>query len=381
MIEKRKTAFVLSGGGARGAYEIGVWQALRELGIRIDMVFGTSVGAINGAMICQDEFDLSVSIWKEIKTDMVFDLKEGDLLNYFKEFFSKGGASSSGLKNILQKYVDESVIRQSQIEYGIVTMEIPSMTPHYLMRDQIPQGKLIDYILASAACFPAVKSYEIDEKKYVDGGYLDNLPIKMALAEGATHIIAVDLEAIGMKLAIDQKDLDKIKTVKSNWDLGNILIFDIKNSQKIMRLGFLDTLKSYGVYDGGYYSFVKGEFDKRSLKAADIAGRIFDLNMEIIYLKSTFNRILYDAIVEHNQETATIFSLSSSSSSIAGKVLDNLKKAKTTFSQKSITLAIANSLNKSNDDKNIFLSKPAIKLFKEELLAANYIVKEGLYPF
>ena len=49
----KKTALVLSGGGSRGAYEIGVWKALKTLGIQIDMVMGTSVGAINGAMIVQ----------------------------------------------------------------------------------------------------------------------------------------------------------------------------------------------------------------------------------------------------------------------------------------------------------------------------------------
>ena len=73
MEEVQKTALVLGGGGSRGAYEIGVWQALRELGIPVNMVTGTSVGAINGAMIAQDAFELAVSLWKEIDTPMVFD--------------------------------------------------------------------------------------------------------------------------------------------------------------------------------------------------------------------------------------------------------------------------------------------------------------------
>ncbi|MBQ6088299.1 MAG: patatin-like phospholipase family protein, partial [Firmicutes bacterium] len=50
-MKNKKTALVLGGGGSRGAYQIGVWQALKELGIRIDMVYGTSVGAINAAMV------------------------------------------------------------------------------------------------------------------------------------------------------------------------------------------------------------------------------------------------------------------------------------------------------------------------------------------
>ena len=56
---EKKTALVLSGGGARGAYETGVWQALTELGIKIDIITGTSVGAINAAMVAQDELELA----------------------------------------------------------------------------------------------------------------------------------------------------------------------------------------------------------------------------------------------------------------------------------------------------------------------------------
>ena len=72
--EKKKTPLVLGGGGSRGAYEIGVWQALTALGIRIDMVYGTSVGAINAAMVAQGDVDLTAELWKELETDMVFDM-------------------------------------------------------------------------------------------------------------------------------------------------------------------------------------------------------------------------------------------------------------------------------------------------------------------
>ena len=71
----KKTAFVLSGGGSRGAYEIGVWKALKELGVEIDMVFGTSVGAINGAMVAQDEPELAEKLWKQMETG--HDLRPG----------------------------------------------------------------------------------------------------------------------------------------------------------------------------------------------------------------------------------------------------------------------------------------------------------------
>lgn len=193
-MKKRKTALVLGGGGSRGAYEVGVWQGLRELGIKIDLVTGTSVGAINGAFVAQDAFDLAVALWKEVETSMVFDME-------IKDIITNSGIGTTKLKALLDKFLDEGAIRRSPIGFGLVTVEFPSMDPLFLMIDQIPEKKLSDYILASSALFPALKVHEIGEKKYVDGGFSDNLPVGMAIDHGATHVIAVDLDVAGYYLA------------------------------------------------------------------------------------------------------------------------------------------------------------------------------------
>ena len=104
---EKKTALVLSGGGARGAYEAGVWQALTELGIRIDIITGTSVGAINAAMVAQGELELACSLWKEMETHMVFDVPEGSQpIEYAREIVFNHGAGTSGLKALMEKYID-----------------------------------------------------------------------------------------------------------------------------------------------------------------------------------------------------------------------------------------------------------------------------------
>ena len=83
---KEKLALVLAGGGARGAYEVGVWQAMAELGMEIDIVTGSSVGSINGAMVCQGDLELSLKMWKEMETHKVFDVEEGfQNFDYAKE--------------------------------------------------------------------------------------------------------------------------------------------------------------------------------------------------------------------------------------------------------------------------------------------------------
>lgn len=370
-MDQRKTALVLGGGGSRGAYEIGVWQALRELGIPIDIVTGTSVGAINGAMIAQDAFDLAVKLWREMETSMVF---ETDI----KDIIANTGLGSKGLRSLLKQYIDEAAVRQSSMKYGLVTVGLPSLQPNYLWVDQIPPGELVDYILASSTVFPAMKSHEIGKLKFVDGGFTDNLPVGMALSQGATHVVAVDLEAIGI---IRKKELDKadyIKVIQCSWDLGNILTFDRNHSKRIMRLGYLDTMKSFDVYDGTLYCFVKGEFDKRSLPGANMAAYIFGLDPEIIYKKYLFRLYLKDAVSRYTKETE--IELQNFSSSIKGKLLEGFVKAKSTLNQKTLTLSIARSLIDTQDARNIFLTKPALKLLRDEIIAANYLIKEGLLP-
>ena len=365
----RKTALVLGGGGSRGAYEIGVWQALRELGIPIDLVTGTSVGAINGALIAQDSFDLAVSLWKEIDTPMIFDIELKDLV-------ANSGLSSKKLKELLKQYIDEDAIRKSSVDYGLVTVELPSMAPRFFMKEQIPQGMLIDYILASSTLFPAMKGYEINNLKYADGGFTDNLPVGLALDHGATHIIAVNLIAVGIVRMKRLEDADFLRMIECPWDLGNFLIFDKINSKKIMRLGYLDTLKAFQVFDGNYYCFVKGEFDKRSLNGATMAGRIFEIDPEIIYKKYIYNVYLKEAIDSHIHTTEK--ELQAYSNSVKGKILESFTKAKSTLNQKTLTIIIARSLKDTSDLTNIFLTKPAMKLLRDEILAANYLVKEGL---
>ena len=235
---EKKTALVLSGGGARGAYEAGVWQALTELGIKIDIITGTSVGAINAAMVAQGELDLACSLWKEMETHMVFDVPEGSQpFEYAKEIVFHHGAGTSGLKALMEKYIDEEKVRQSPMEFGITAVSLPNFKPHLLFKEDIPQGKMRDFIMASASAFPAIHSYPIDGTEYIDGGYADVLPMDMALSKNPTHVIAVNLRGIGI---IDQEAVmsaPNLVWIETPWDLGLQFIFDIHD------LHFIDQLK------------------------------------------------------------------------------------------------------------------------------------------
>lgn len=360
----KKTALVLSGGGSRGAYEIGVWKALKELDIKVDMVFGTSVGAINGALIAQGDLDLAEDLWRELETDMVFDLPDDDGLTYAKEIVLHGGAGTSGLASLMGTYLDEDIIRSSEIDYGLVTTEFPSMNGAFLYSEDIPDGQLKSYIMASASCFPAVRKCIIEDKTYIDGGYKDNLPVEMALDRGADVIIAVDLQAVGIvrKSTIDDAigKCDEFHMIKSPADLGNFLVFDVANSKRIMTLGYLDTLRHFGKYDGNRYTFEKGQFKSHHLAGADTAAYMLGLDPCAVYDKASIIEAL-KAAVETHESCCDSWTDYLSDDELRGQLL----------------LYIARSL-KQDEEKSIFMQQPLFTALKDEVQAANFLVMNDL---
>lgn len=377
-VKRKKTALVLSGGGARGAYEAGVWQALSELGIEIDIVTGASVGSINGAMVCQGDLDATVSLWKEIETHMIFDVPEGSQpIDYAKEIVVNHGAGSSRLKELLEQYIDEDKIRRSPIEYGLVVVEFANLKPHFLFKEDIPKGKLIDYIMASSSVFPAIHAYEIDGKEYIDGGYGDVLPIDMAMQKGAEQVIAVKLNALGVINSDSIKNAPNLVTIESKWNLGNTLIFDIKNARRIMRLGYLDAMKAFNLFDGAYYTFSKGAFNKTDTKLADACAHIFDMDPAFIYTDETFFIKLKSAISDAGSEfDEALANFKTYKNKLLGAA-EMIKDLKDISNAHVLCFIIAESFKEKGAD-SIFLKRSFIRLFPEHIQAARFLVKYGL---
>ncbi|MGC2871681.1 patatin-like phospholipase family protein [Ihubacter sp. mB4P-1] len=368
---KKKTALVLSGGGSRGAYQCGVWQALTELGVQIDIVIGVSVGAINGAMVMQGDPIKTANLWREMETDMVFDIDaKAQLQDYVKEFLLNRGAGTSGLQSLLREYVNEEDIRRSPVDFGLVTVEIPSMRPHYLWKEDIPRGQLYDYITASASAFPAVHPIEIDGRYFIDGGYADNLPVAMALEKGVTEVIAVYLDAVGRFRPEELKQVPNLTFIESKWDLGDFLTFDKANARRILRIGYLDAMKTFGVFDGAYYTFIKGAFTGRLLRQADHAAKIFELDPLILYSQKNFTEALKTAVDAARKETSATFTRDTLN---IAKLKEIIKSA----NKKTAVIFIAETL-RENDNINHLLSKYALRLFREEIDAAKMLINLGI---
>ncbi len=398
---KKKTALVLSGGGSRGAYQMGVWRALTELGWIFDMVVGVSVGSLNGAMVVQDEQLLAENLWRDLETDHIFDVSSGAQTGDFAmEFLKQGGAGSKGLKSFVDAYVDEERVRNSEIDFGIVTVEFPSMKPHYLWKKEIPKGKIGDFVMASSSAYPAVQPYEIDGVKYIDGGYEDVLPIHMAVKNGATEIVAVYLRAIGVfnkNKEFKSADKAKLTFIQPRWDLGNFLLFDRANTARIMRLGYQDAMKAFGVYDGDFYTFIKGDISKSHLKGADAAAKIFELDPMILYSKDVLLEKLSLEVASSKKEFGNLLKMGKrvvgtfTGTTIAKPgaelktIVETIRSVYTGDSHKRLTAENLSSTNKriatlviANDIKqrgldSVFLNRYALRIARDEILAARYI--------
>lgn len=260
-------ALVLSGGGSKGSYQIGVWKALRELNIKYDIITGTSVGALNGAIMVQNEYRKAINIWKKINLKVLFGEDAIESTNnfeiykmYSKHFLKYGGMDVKDLEDLIEHSLNPKKFYSSKINYGLTTYNLTNKKPTEIQKKDIDQDLLADYLMASSSCFPAFKKKDIEGEKHIDGGYHDNLPINLAIDMGATEIIAVDLSAPGLKKT--PKEKIKITYIKPRNKLTNFLNFYEKGTENNMKFGYNDTMKVFGRLEGNKFTFRKNHLER-----------------------------------------------------------------------------------------------------------------------
>lgn len=276
-------AIVLSGGGAKGAYQVGVWKALKKLKIDFGIVTGTSIGAINGLMMVQKDYFKVFWLWQNISFNTIYkedfpNTKEPEMKeiykSYIKYFIKSGGINLDKMETLLSKTYNSRKFRNSPINYGIVTFNLSKKQPLFLQKKDIKED-FLDYVLASACCYPAFQKKEINGEQYIDGGYYDNLPINLAIEIGADEVIAVDLEAIGLKKKVKDKSV-KITYIRPRNDIGSFLVFNKKMASRAIKYGYYDTMKTFKQLDGDKYTFKKNQLKENYLKYVDKISNYYD---------------------------------------------------------------------------------------------------------
>lgn len=304
---------ILEGGGAKGAYQIGAYKALEELGIAVSGIAGTSIGAINGALIAQGDAADAYELWYNISPSKVFDVNEEYLhelrnleltaenLSYFfqkaKDVLNNRGFNTALMRQILNENIIEKKLRKTKIDFGFITVSLTDMKPLEIFLEDIPEGQVIDYLMASAS-LPVFRLDKVDGKVYLDGAFYDNLPINLLLKRGYRDLIVIRTHGLGIIRKVNTRDANLIYI--DPWkDLGNILDFDQNIARKNLKLGYFDAMRVFkglkgreyyvwGKNDEKYFiEFLKGLGENNILAAGKILG----------FEHSFYERMLLDQIV------------------------------------------------------------------------------------
>lgn len=269
-LDRNKTyGLALEGGGAKGAYQIGAWKALREAGIRFSAVSGTSVGALNGAMIVMDDLEKAENVWNNIHFSQVMDVDDEEMrklmnrdiplselkstLRSVADIVRNRGFDVTPLRKWVAEVVDADKICHSDIDFFIVTYSLSDHQELELKASDLDEDELCDMLLASAY-LPAFRLEKLGGKYYADGGVQDVVPIHALVENGCKDIIALRIFGFGIEKRFRIPDDVHVTTIGPTADLGNILNFDAEQSRQNMRLGYFDAQRVlYGLYGSTYY--------------------------------------------------------------------------------------------------------------------------------
>lgn len=269
-------AIALEGGGAKGAYEAGVWKALDEAGVKYNAVAGTSVGALNGAMMASRDLETALHLWENVSFSQVFDADDEqmkkiydkdldgldikNLLKDFVEIVKDGGLDIEPLRMMMMEYIDEERVRNSDVEFFFVTYSLTDKEEVELSARELEKGKLVDMLLASAYV-PGFQRKKLDGKDYVDGSVQNIVPIDSLLKRGYQDIIMIRIYGLGFEKKIQIPEDVNVITIAPKEKLGGILQFDPESTKRDMTLGYYDGLRM--LYDlAGEKYYIDSQWDE-----------------------------------------------------------------------------------------------------------------------
>jgi NTE family protein len=185
-----RTAFVLGGGGVHGAAEVGMLRALHERGIRADLVLGTSIGALNGAVYADDPeraVERLVALWTDV-----------DAVNPFEAGLIERAATvarswthlhgNHRLHRLLLRELGDRRFEDLAVPFACVAASIERAAPRWF-----DSGPLIPALLATTAIPGLLPPVEIDGEHLLDGGLVDSIPVDRALELGATTVYVLQV--------------------------------------------------------------------------------------------------------------------------------------------------------------------------------------------
>jgi NTE family protein len=208
-----KTAFVLGGGGVLGAYEVGMLRALSEAGIRPDVVVGTSVGAINGALVAADPARAAALLGQMWQGDALRRAFSGTLWDRAVRLARSGTHlhSMEPLADLLRDMLPVADFAELELPFHCVAASIERAQAHWFS-----SGPIVPAVLASCAVPGLLPPVEIGGEHFFDGGLVHSIPVGRALALGASTVYVLHVGRIERPLTVPRRP----------WEVG-LVAFEI----------------------------------------------------------------------------------------------------------------------------------------------------------
>ena len=310
---------VLQGGGARGSYQVGAVEALLRRNIKFDVVVGTSIGAINGALIASNEFEKLKKLWLSLDSKKIFGTSSynnftlnefSENINDIKKIFNNKGIDITNFKELLVKNIDENKIRTSQIDYGLTTYCLTDNKMIETFKENIQKGKLSEYVLASSYLPIFKKEKIIDNKYYLDGGVFNNCPISMLDSKKFDKIYVIKIYRNNKIDKMMKKE--NVSIIAPNENLGSIINFDQKRTKYNFKLGYYDTLRELDNLDGNkyYIKFMKDDYYKKLFEKDIKKYILFETTMyDKVNEKKIILKIIEKLAAEYKIERFKVYTL------------------------------------------------------------------------
>jgi NTE family protein len=212
-VDAAKTAFVLGGGGLLGAFEVGMLRALSEAGVRPDLVVGTSIGAINGAIVAADPAGAAEQLGVMWQGDAL-QLPFSETLWGRATTLARSGThlhSIGTLREMLAKALPGDDFADLELPFQCVAASIERAQAKWFS-----SGPLVPAILASCAVPGLLPPVEVDGEHYFDGGLVDSIPVGRAVALGASTVFVLQVGRIERPLTVPRRP----------WEVG-LVAFEI----------------------------------------------------------------------------------------------------------------------------------------------------------
>ncbi len=205
-----RTAFVLGGGGLLGAVEVGMLRALDEAGVEPDIILGTSVGALNGALVAAHPgpgvIDRLLALWESAASG--------------KEVYGDGAVrqatramrtrthlhSARPLRQLLKQELGDLTFDQLPIPFQCCAASIERAAEHWFT-----EGRVVDAVMASAAVPGLLRPARVGNEHYLDGGIVNSIPVGRAVEVGADRIFVLQVGRVDRPLTPPSKPWEVAK--------------------------------------------------------------------------------------------------------------------------------------------------------------------------